>query len=78
MADEPTARPRRGFVAGLFPTIFWLALASLAVAVAYAGWRALVSGGGLTVFLVQLAWPGGAIFAAVLVVAVAGWKLDID
>jgi hypothetical protein len=51
----------------------------VAIAAAYAAWQALVRGnGGLSVFLNQLLWPGTAIFAVVFLVAVAGWKLDID
>lgn len=75
----PLGTPRKAAESPLFPTVLWLALVALGVAVGYAAWRAVISEGRwLSTFVGELLWPGLAIFAVVFLVALAGWKLDID
>jgi hypothetical protein len=66
MEDE-RERPER------FPPLLLLAL-PLGAWVAFAGWRTTAGDG----FFESLIWPGLAILAGALAVAVLGWKLDID
>lgn len=62
---------------------WWMPLPGLAIALGFAGWRAVSREGAaaaerLGAFGATLLWPGLLIVAVVLVIVWAAWKLELD
>ena len=58
--------------------LWWMPVVSFVAPLAYAAWKVVSGGDGLTAGLQALAWPGAGLYFAMIAVLWAGWKIELE